>query len=132
MPDDAQRDGRQRRSENDFGRIGDALRDRDRPETRDQRQHQRGESDDRCRRDHHQTFSSGRVDHCTGRRLRNDAGDGRNRHHHADMSLVPVLLGEQIDCEIRPKSLADVGEEEVRGIEGVACAPLFISIRGHD
>ncbi|MET4720875.1 hypothetical protein ABIF63_004981 [Bradyrhizobium japonicum] len=54
-----------------------------------------------------------RIDQRASRRLRHDAGDGRNRHHEADAYLVPVLFGEQIDGEIGPKPVADVGEEEV-------------------
>jgi hypothetical protein len=51
------------------------------------------------------------------RRLREDAGDGRNRHHEADAGLIPFLLGEKIDGEIRPQSLTDIRKEEIGGIE---------------
>jgi hypothetical protein len=58
-----------------------------------------------------------RIDQRAGRGLREDAGDGRDRHDHADAGLVPLLLGQEVDREIRPEPVANIGEEEVRRVE---------------
>jgi len=36
------------------------------------------------------------------------------------MRLIPFLLGEQIDGEVGPKPVADIGEEEVGGVQRAA------------
>jgi hypothetical protein len=62
-----------------------------------------------------------------------DAGDGRNRQDNADACLVPLLLGEQVNREIRTKPVAHVGEEEVGRVEGAVRLPqlLFVLVSRH-
>jgi hypothetical protein len=57
-----------------------------------------------------------RIDQRARRRLRQNAGNGRDRHHDADSRLVSLLLGQQIDREIGPKAVAHI-RKEIRGIE---------------
>jgi hypothetical protein len=53
-----------------------------------------------------------RIDQRAGRRLRQNAGNGRDRHHDADSRLVSLLLGQQIDREIGPKGVAHIRKKE--------------------
>ena len=39
------------------------------------------------------------------------------RGHQADFGLAPMLLGDQEHIEIRPERAADVGQQEVDGVE---------------
>jgi hypothetical protein len=105
-----------------------ALRDRDRPKARDQRKQQRGERDDHCRGRHQQPLRPRRIDQRARRGLRQDSGNGGDRHHDADAGLIPFLLGEKIDGEIGSKPVADVGEEEIGGVKRAAGLPRALCL----
>ena len=131
MAENAERDGCDCRRKDDRAGLGDALRNRDRNEARKQRQRQRCERDhDGCNR-HDCPLCPRDVDQRTRRCLRHDTGDGRNRHHQTNTRLVPMLLGEEIDGQIGPKPVADVGEEEIGRIERTAGASLVVIV-GHE
>ncbi len=55
----------------------------------------------------------------------------RDRHHHADPRLVPVLFGQKVNGEIGPKPVADVGEGEIGGVQGPVRPPFWIAALRH-
>ncbi len=118
MAYDAERNGGYRGRKDRARRVRDALRHCNGPEAGAKWQDQRDASDDQRRADHHQTFGPYRIDHRAGGRLRNNAGKACDRHHHADAGFVPFLLGQEIDGEVGPEPVADIGQEEIGGIEG--------------
>ena len=131
MAEDSERHRGDRRRKDHGSGLRDALRDCDRSEARKQRQRQRGERhhDGGDRHDH--ALRPRDVDQRARGRLRNDAGDGRNRHHQADAGLVPMLLGQEIDGEIGAEPVADVGEEEIGCIQRTAGSSLIVFV-GHE
>ena len=110
------------------------LRERDRDEvarTRQQKRRRRHRDRGGCH--HAARLRADRIDQCAGRRLRHDAGHGRDRHHDPDAGLVPFLDGEQIDRQIGPQPVAHVGEEEVGGVEAQfgACRSVDVFAAAH-
>lgn len=83
----------------------------------DQRQDQAcGRYHDRGR-DHQRALRRALVDQRAGRRLGDDPGKGRHRHHHADAGLVPFLFGQEVDGQIGSEAVAHVGEKEIQRIQ---------------
>ncbi|MGY3660181.1 hypothetical protein ACVJ19_006844 [Bradyrhizobium sp. USDA 376] len=128
VAEDAERNGCNRRRKDRGGGLRYSLRDHDWQECRKQGKRQRG----RCHHDggdnHHQPFRPRRIDQGPGRCLCHDAGDRRDRHHQANACLVPMLLGKEIDGEIGPEPVADVGEEEIGRIQRAAGSPRLIGV----
>jgi hypothetical protein len=67
--------------------------------------------------DHHQPFGFGPIDQCISRRLRDNACHRRDRHDHADPRFIPVLFRQEINGEIRTKSVTHIGEKEICGVK---------------
>src|SRR6202521_5480528 len=57
------------------------------------------------------------VDRGADRRLDCEPEQATDRSHHSDLGLAPMLLGNEEDVEIRAQGTADVGEQEVDGVE---------------
>ena len=69
------------------------------------------------RRDNHAPLGACLVDRRTDRRLHRDSEQTADSCHQTGRGLAPVLLGDQKDIQIRPRRPADIGEQEVDGIE---------------
>ncbi|MDR6179990.1 hypothetical protein QE393_003250 [Pseudomonas sp. SORGH_AS 211] len=125
-PDDAQGDGRQRRGEEGRRGMGQRLGGRHHIEVGDEGQqhaadghHQGGDAD-------HEALVAGAVDQGAGGRLGDQPGDAGQGHDETGGGLVPALPrtahGDQVDGEIGAQAVADVGQGEVQGIQGMARA----------
>jgi hypothetical protein len=57
------------------------------------------------------------VDRGADRRLDYEPEQTADCSHHSNLGLAPMLLGNQEHIEIRPHRAADIGEQEVDGIE---------------
>ena len=59
----------------------------------------------------------GLVDRGADRRLDGESEQAADRRHQADLGLAPMLLGDQEHVEIGSEGAADVGEQEIDGVE---------------
>ncbi len=117
VAENAERNRRKRWRKHHARRLSRRLGRCDRPETLHPRQQQGTERNNYGGHDHQCAFRPRRIHQSACRRLRHDPGDGGDRHHNADTCLVPMLLGEKIDRQIRPKAVAHIGETEIRCVE---------------
>ena len=69
----------------------------------------------------------GRIDQGAAGSLRQNACDGTDRHDDADLSLIPVPDGQQVDGEVRSKATARIRQKKIQRVEG---APGSTDARG--
>ena len=94
-----------------------AVGEQDRPEHRP-RENDDGTQAQHCKCQHDgATFGAGLVDCSTDRRLDREPEQTGDRGHYADFGLAPMLLGDEEHVEIRPQRTADIGKQEVDGVE---------------
>src|SRR5262249_7795325 len=53
-----------------------------------------------------------------------------DRHYDADLALMPLLHGQQVDREIRPKPAMHIGQEEIDRIQRQPAAPHIPACSG--
>ena len=116
-PDDAERDGGQRRCDGGAGQAADDARERDGPEARRQRDGEAAGRDDQHRAGDQRALGADGIDHQPDRRLRQQPGEAADRERQADLPGIPVVLGQQVDAEIGPEPVADIGEQDVEEVE---------------
>ena len=130
--DDTETDRRDRRWEYRVGGSGTDLRQRDRPETRQER-HRR-----RCYGDHNRADGDERalpahgIHERTSRAARKDRGDTGHGQRDADLAGIPMRAGEQENREERPDPILHVREEKVQPVERPPIARFCFAGRGID
>ena len=114
---EAQGQGRDRRTEDVADNCHQAVGDHDRPEARPREDDDGADAQHGKRQDDRAALGAGLVDRGADRRLDREPEQAADRRHQADLGLAPMLLGDQEHVEIRPERAADVGEQEVDGVE---------------
>ena len=126
MPDNAERDGRERGTEHDARgvrrRLGRAT----------------GQNDDSqgtisdaavtrtCGGDHHRALGLGRINQRARWRLRQDTSDGGNGHDDANTGRVPLPFRQQIDGKYGPSASRTSAKKKFEA----SSAPLARASRG--
>jgi hypothetical protein len=67
----------------------------------------------------------------TDRRLHREAEQTADGRHQADFRLAPMLLGDQEDVQVRAERPADIGEQEICGVERARPEATTLRDRGH-
>jgi len=116
-PHDSQSDRGNRRPEKGCRRVGRRLRSGDKDKGRHEGKEDRGAGHDNGGGDNDRPLGVARIGQRARRSLHDKAADGGNRHHEADLILRPLPLRQEVNGEIGPKPLANIGEEEVQGIQ---------------
>lgn len=116
-PQESQGDCGNRRREESFRRASRGLRSGDEHKRRHERKDDRGTGHNQGGGDNQRSFGVAHVNQRARRSLHDQAGDGRNRHDETDLIFRPMPPRQEIDREIGSKPLANVGQEEVQGIQ---------------
>jgi hypothetical protein len=107
-----------------------AVGEHHRPETRPHEDDNGADAQKRQCQGDRGTLAAGLVDRRADRRLDCEPQQPADRRHHADFGLAPLLLSDQEYVEVRSEPAADIGEQEIDGIERERAERLTGIFRG--
>jgi hypothetical protein len=117
--DQAESEGRDRRSEGVAGDRQDAQRNRHWPESGSGEYDRRGRGHRRHRQEDDASLGAGDVDSGSNWGLKRDAEEAARGRHQPDIGLGPVLARDQEDVDERSEKVADIGGEEIDCVERI-------------